>query len=243
MMTDADTSMRQRGFAGWADAVGPDLVRRARSAIHRDLGVNGLHPDRLPEFENASYCPSLRRHPDILGLFGGRLKAEAERWLGPLLPVDYAQIALRFPRPPGTPSASPHLDGIAAPHNGVQSGTIATFSALAGVYLSDVEADGGALTVWPGSHLAHAEYFRRHGPASLLQGMPPLPPVEPIPIVGGAGYGFLVHYLVGHAVGPHFGPDIRYAVFFRLKARHHDDVGRRTMAEPWLEWRLQPPKQ
>ena len=243
MTTEADRSMRRHGFAGWADAVSPDQIRRARIAIHRDLGVNGLHPDRLPEFDNASYCPALRRDPDILGLFSGRLKAEAERWLGPLQPVDYAQIALRFPQPPGTPARDAHLDGIAAPHNGVDQGTIATFSALAGVYLSDVEPDGGALTVWPGSHLAHAEYFRRHGPEALLDGMPPDPSGGPLPLVGRSGYGFLVHYLVGHAVGPHCGPDIRYAVFFRLKARQHDDIGRRTMVEPWLEWRLRPLEQ
>ena len=232
-------SLARIGYVGWPDAVDQDRVRRARRAIHRDLGRNGLDPKRLPEFENASYCPTLRRHPDILSLFKGtRLQAEAERLLGPLEPVDYAQIALRFPHEEGTPANPPHLDGVSAPHNGVAPGEIKTFSALAVVYLSDVVADGGAFTVWPGSHLAHAEYFRRNGPESLLDGMPNVRRTPPVALVGGPGHGFLVHYLVGHAFGVHVAPDVRYAVFFRLRAIGHRARGRGTMTDPWLEWRL-----
>ena len=225
------------GFTGWADAVQLDRVDRALTAIHRNLGQCGLHPDRLLEFEQSSYCPELRSDPDILALFEGtRLQAEAERLLGPLEPVTYAQIALRFPR--SEPPHPPHLDGVAAPHNGVPEGTIKTFSALAGVYLSEVRAGEGAFTVLPGSHLAHAAYFAQHGPASLLEGMPVIDPIEPVAIVGNPGFGFLAHYLVGHGIGVHRGPGIRYAVFFRLRSRGHSARGRRTMVDPWLEWQL-----
>ena len=225
------------GFIGWPDAVPQDRIDRALNAIHRSLGAHGLHPDRLFEYDQSTYCPELRNHPDLLALFDGTpLSEHAERLLGPLAPAAYAQIALRFPNE--SPAREPHLDGVAAPHNGVETGTIDTFSALACIYLSDVRADGGALTVWPGSHLQHAEYFAEHGPESLLRGMPDVPKAEPVPLVGRAGHAYLVHYLCAHAVGIHRAPGIRYAVFFRLRAHGHRDRGRATMVDPWLEWRL-----
>ena len=228
------------GYLSWPGSVDVERVQRARLAIHRNLGRHGLHPERLAEFENASYCPELISDPDILALFyGTSLQRAAERWLGPLEPVHRAQIALRFPsNDPITPS--PHLDGVSAPHNGVPAGTIMTFSALAGVYLSDVRENGGAFTVWPGTHLQHADFFRQRGPAALLNGVPDPSPATPRAVIGGPGHGFLAHYLLAHAVGSHCTPDIRYAVFFRLKARGHDDRGLRTMREPWLEWRVPP---
>ena len=240
MITRPEESLARTGYAVWPDAVTEDRVTRARLAIHRDLGTNGLDPARLSEFENSTYCPTICRDPAILALFNGtRLQREAEGLLGRLEPVEYAQIGLRFPRADGTPANPPHLDGVSAPHNGVPAGEVVTFSALAGVYLSEVVADGGAFTVWPGSHLAHAAYFRRRGPAALLDGMPDIERAEPVPIVGGPGFGFLAHYLVGHAIGVHVAPEIRYAVFFRLRAVGHRARGPQTMVDPWLEWRLE----
>ena len=228
--------LRRDGYLEWPDAVPRSRIERARHLIHRDLRQYGLHPDRFVEYENGSFCPALRRHPEILSLFVDTdLAREAERRLGPLEPVDYAQIALRFPRDESGLSA--HLDGVAAPGNKVAPNTIRTFTALAGVYLSDVDAGGGAFTVWPGSHLRNAAHFRENGSEALLEGVPPVGDIAPEAIVGRAGHGFLAHYLLTHAVGHHAGPDIRYAVFFRLRAVGHDRLGRRTMTEPWREWR------
>ena len=233
-------SLRRDGYAEWPNAVPADRIERALGAIHRNLGERGIDPKRLVEYEMSSYCPELRADPAILGLFVGTpLERTAERLLGPLEPVNWAQIALRFPRD-HTEQPAPHLDGIAAPGNRVPKGAIHTFSALAGVYLSDVPAAGGAFTVWPGSHERNAAFFAEHGPESLLAGMPPvLQGIRPQPIAGRPGHGFLVHYLVAHAVGVHRSHGIRYAVFFRLRARGHEAVGRRTMVEPWREWRLE----
>lgn len=239
MTSDIDRTLREEGFVGWQDAVDRSRIDRARRVIHEHIGRHGLDPARLLEFENASYCPELRDHPDILALFNGtRLQREAERRLGPLAPATWAQIALRFPNASASEPRPPHLDGVAAPHNGVAEGEIKTFSALACVYLNDVVADGGALTVWPGSHLSHAAYFREHGTESLLRGMPEVARPEARALTGRAGQGFLVHYLVAHAVGAHRAPSIRYAVFFRLRAEGHAERSRQTMTEPWLEWRL-----
>ncbi|MEL7370113.1 MAG: phytanoyl-CoA dioxygenase family protein, partial [Myxococcota bacterium] len=215
MTVERAEAMRENGYVGWPNAVPADRVRRAVHLINRNIGEKGIDPAQIPAFENTSYCPDLRDHPDILALFNGTsLQAQAEHWLGPLAPAARAQIALRFPRPDRPPNG-PHLDGVAAPHNGLAAGTIKTFSLLACVYLSEVLADGGALNVWPGSHLRHAEYFAEHGPKSLLSGMPPVTETEPpVALTGGAGHGFLVHYLTGHAVGSHFGANLRYAVFF-----------------------------
>jgi hypothetical protein len=43
------------------------------------------------------------------------------------------------------------------------------FTVLVGVYLSDCpEEDSGNFTVFPGSHYQIGEYFKEHGPDSIL---------------------------------------------------------------------------
>ena len=123
------------------------------------------------------------------------------------------------------------------PLNGVPEGQILNFTALVGVYLSDVPADNwGNFTVWPGSHRAYADYFAAEGADALLRGMPPVNLSDPVQLKPHAGDAVLSHYQIGHGIAPNTGPNIRYAIYFRLKRRGHDAIRTEVMTDLWREW-------
>jgi hypothetical protein len=228
-----------QGYLPLPGIVPREKVEAALRAINHSLGFRGLPPEKLTEYSARSYCPELQGDPVITDLLHATpLWSVAESLIGPgkIRPVRSGQIALRFPRPdPRMPP--PHLDGMYTPTNGVPQGTIANFTALVGVFLSDLPGpNAGNFTVWPGTHLLYEQYFRRHGPQSLLQGMPPVELPEPVQITGRAGDAVLCHYQLAHTANGNGSPHIRYAVFFRLShvdhERHHWDC----MTDIWLEW-------
>jgi ectoine hydroxylase-related dioxygenase (phytanoyl-CoA dioxygenase family) len=121
--------------------------------------------------------------------------------------------------------------------NGVKEGTIANFTMLVGVYLSDVLTDfAGNLSVWPGSHHIFEKHFRENGPQSLFNGMPKveLPPGHQVK--ARAGDAVLCHYQLGHGVTPNVSPYVRYGIFFRLKHREHDANSMEVMTDIWKHW-------
>lgn len=137
--------------------------------------------------------------------------------------------------PPREPM--PHLDGMYTPTNGVPEGTIANFTALIGVYLSDLPTEGaGNFTVWPGTHRLYETYFRQHTPQSLLGGMPDVELPAARQITGSAGDAVLCHYQVAHGIAGNASPHIRYAVFFRLRHVDHEGTRWECMTDLWREW-------
>jgi ectoine hydroxylase-related dioxygenase (phytanoyl-CoA dioxygenase family) len=123
------------------------------------------------------------------------------------------------------------------PSNSVPKGTISNFTALVGVVLSDIpRADMGNLTVWPGSHLQYEQYFRDSGPEALLNGMPDVAQSDPVQLTGQPGDAVLCHYQLGHGIAGNSSPDIRYAIYFRLKHVEHDAVHWECMTDIWREW-------
>src|SRR5678815_1227883 len=79
-------------------------------------------------------------------------------------------------------------EGMDSPHNGVPFGEIRNFTMLVGVFLSDVTGPySGNFTVWPGTHTIFEEYFREHGPMSLLDGMPKVEMPQPVQLNVKAG--------------------------------------------------------
>jgi hypothetical protein len=245
MMLDsaARQALRQDGFVVLRQLVPPAMIDEALRTINAQLGNEGIAKDQLPGFRARTFTPELCTHPAIMGLFSASpLAAMADAALGggKVRPPTQAQIALRFPSfpdaGPGSP-AVPHIDGIASPGNGVTPGTLQHFTALAGVFLSAVNAaDRGNLTVWPGSHRRIEEHFRQHGPGAIVDRFPDLDLGPPRAICAQPGDALLAHYALAHGIAPNLGPDVRYAVFFRLAHIAHDSFGTRPLTDLWLEW-------
>ncbi|HEY0713280.1 MAG TPA: phytanoyl-CoA dioxygenase family protein [Polyangia bacterium] len=232
-------ALRNDGYVVRRGLVPAALVTSARHAINASLGSNGIPPEQLPVFRARTFTPELVTAPELMALFAGPVAALAEAALGPgnVRPPREAQIALRFPTTGGGSPAVPHIDGISAPGNGVPPGTLFHFTALAAVFLSDVRGDDrGNFTVWPGSHHKVAAHFRAHGPQSMVDGFPALELGAPRAIEAEAGDALLAHYALAHGIAPNAGPDVRYAVFFRLFHRDHESFGTRVLTEPWAEW-------
>jgi hypothetical protein len=220
-----------------------ERVEAALRVINRSLGEEGIAKDTLWTMRAQTFCPELVSAPPILDLYRGPVAALAESALGAgkVRPPATGQIALRFPQDlaPGQAPRDPypHIDGMPGPLNGVTPNTIFHFTALAAVFLSDVEAPfRGNFTVWPGTHAALARRFAAHGTDELLSGFPPidLPPARQLR--ARAGDALLAHYQLAHGAAANLGPHVRYAVFFRLFHDAHDPSSAATMLDPWREW-------
>ena len=233
------------GFLHVPGVVPPRVLARARRAINHSLG-SGIDRNDLVRFNNQTFCAELRADPRLLGLattpavwslvralLGDRRTARPRQ----------CQIALRFPRPEGTPRriVGPHIDGYHTPHNGVpDDGVVRNFTLLLGVMLSDVlEPFSGNFTVWPGTHHRMQRYFRDHGVNSLQGGdvgglglrLP-----KPAPVLGHAGDIVLAHYQVAHTASPNLSGDIRYMCFFRLAVRNLGSHRVASMLDIWRDW-------
>ncbi len=230
----------QQGYMRVPGVVPRVMVDAALRAINYSVG-QGMDPEQMTKFRAQSYCPELQREPvitDLLMRTPAWPLAESLVGQGRIQPITPGQIALRFPTmqdPPPVPR--PHLDGMYSPTNGVPEGTIQNFTMLAAVLLSDLPGENaGNFTVWPGTHTLFEGYFRERGPQSLLEGMPKVEMPAPKQVTGQAGDVVLVHYQLAHSVGPNTSPNVRYAIFFRLRHVDHADHHWDCMTDIWLEW-------
>lgn len=228
-----------KGYVAVPGVVPPLMIEEALRAINHSVG-QGMDVADMTKFRVQSYCPEQQGAPPIKDLL---LKtpawdlAESLIGAGRIKPPGGGQIALRFPSRDEPGKARPHLDGMHSPTNGVPAGTIGNFTMLLGVFLSDVPQPlMGNFTVWPGTHHLYEQYFREHGPQSLLNGLPPVEMPEPEAILGRAGDVVLVHYQLAHSVGPNVSPQVRYTVFFRLSHVEHDALHWECMTDIWREW-------
>ena len=230
----------EKGFVKLPGIVPRELVDAALRAINASLGTEGIDPAKLTTFRAQSYCPELTKSPLITGLLTDSplwSAAESVIGAGKIKPVTGGQIALRFPSMEQPREPHPHLDGMYTPTNGVKEGTIANFTALVGVMLSDLpQGYAGNLAVWPGTHTLFERYFRERGPDSLLEGMPKvdMPPMEQV--TGQAGDAVLCHYQLAHGITGNGSPNIRYAIYFRLHHVDHDQLHWECMTDIWREW-------
>jgi hypothetical protein len=233
-------SFYRDGFLRLPGAVPQELVDAARRAINASLGDRGIDPAQLNSFRSKSYCPELQGASVITDLANSSsVWSYAESAIGPnqIRPLVSGQIALRFPSTEPLRPPRPHIDGMYTPTNGVPKGTIRNFTALVGVVLSDIpHADMGNLIVWPGTHLQYEQYFRERGPRALLDGMPNVALSEPVQLTGEPGDAVLCHYQLGHGFAGNSSPNIRYAIYFRLKHVDHDAIHWECMTDIWREW-------
>lgn len=228
------------GYTLIRGAVPSAKVQTALRAINASLGEHGIDPARLTTFRAQTYCPEITGSAAILDLLTGTPlweMAESVIGEGTLLPVNHGQIALRFPTTGPAGGIHPHIDGMYTPDNGVEKGTIANFTALVGVYLSDTPTENaGNFSVWPGTHRLYADYFETAGPTALLEGMPPISLPEPRQLTPQAGDAVISHYQIGHGIAPNVSGNIRYAIYFRLKREGHDAISLDVMTDLWREW-------
>ena len=233
------------GFLHVPQAVPARTLAAARRAINHSLGA-GMDRADVVRFNNQTFAPELAADSRLLrlatappvwshvrALLGDRRVGRPRQ----------CQIALRFPRPEGTPRklGGAHLDGYHAPLNGVpDDGVVRNFTLLLGILLSDVRAAfSGNFTVWPGTHRAMERYFRKRGVNSLqggaVEGIGVRLP-KPVLVTGRAGDIVLAHYQLAHTAAPNLSADIRYMCFFRLGVR--DLAGHRveSMLDIWRDW-------
>jgi hypothetical protein len=244
---------QRAGFARDGYVVIPGIADRA----HIDTALQLLNSWLFGGFDSTqrityyaqTFAPELAADPRILGLLTetGALALAAQLVGRPIVMPDRAQIALRFPVPPGRPPfvAGAHVDGVPTEFNGVPSdGHIHGFTVLAGILLSDLSGpDQGNVTVWPRTHLAMADWFAEHGtevtdPGAFDRATEEVAAAtsEPVALTGRAGDLLLAHHLLAHANGAHTGPNVRYEVFYRLSTDVRDDLGDAVLTDPWAEW-------
>ena len=235
--------LRHNGYVVLPSAVSPQLVGQARRAINAAMG-QGIPPDELRIWNSQTFFPTLSRTEPISDLFNESDVLPTLRGLMGEDKVSRAgggQIALRFPRDLGAQSGPPHphVDGMHSPNNGVPKGTLGSFTALAGVFLSEVASDGaGNFCVWPGTHRLFAEYFREHGAKSLLEEnrLPPIDMPAPVQIQARPGDAVIAHYLLAHGVAANVSSDVRYAIFFRVSVPEHKEQRVEVLTDIWREW-------
>ena len=166
-ITDAARrSSVERGFLQPPGVAPEVLVLRARRAINHSLGT-GFERSGVARMNARSFCEELVADPRLLRLATNRPVWSCVRSLLGDRRVERpreCQIALRFPRPEGTPRTldAPHVDGYHTPDNGLpDDGIVYNFTLLLGVFLSDVDAPlSGNFTVWPGTHLRRTSSSR-----------------------------------------------------------------------------------
>jgi hypothetical protein len=246
----------QQGYLVRRGAIPTEVVDRARRAINADLGKNGLPPDQLPHFRVQSFCPDLRDQPPVTDLINhDSVQAVLDDLIGleTVKPAWGGQIALRFPQPLDdgrdarvreTFAQKPgyHIDGTPSPGNGVPPGEVHNFAMLVGVLVNDQPTDfRGNFTLWPGSHLEIAKWFRENGVEKLADtGVPKVVSAEPLQITGNAGDVVFVHHLLAHGIAPNLFGDVRYNCFFRVWPKARGRYSAAALTDPWAEWKIGP---
>ncbi|RSM66007.1 phytanoyl-CoA dioxygenase [Amycolatopsis sp. WAC 01376] len=222
----------ERGYLVIPDVVPPDILAAANAA------VDGQLRKHQPEEGHAGphfMFPKWDEEPDLAALLRDTPAFELAEELTGDGAMEYpwqTQIAMTYP-PYTDDRGMPHIDG------GMRRKADEpprTFTMLAGFFLTDQDGDDtGNLYVWPGTHRAHAKYFREKGPDAFTS-YPDIELPEREQVRGKAGDLLLKHYMVGHNVGSNLSDSIRRTVYFRLKVRGHDATWREIIQNPWHDF-------
>ncbi|HEY3333163.1 MAG TPA: phytanoyl-CoA dioxygenase family protein [Capsulimonadaceae bacterium] len=227
------------GYVKIEGGVSQETVNKALRRINNSLGKGFDAADAI-RLQARSSCPELQTELEIMSLYRGGALDALTQWAfdGNVHQPGSAQLAIRYPSLDDVPKPPrPHVDGTYSEHNGVQVGTLHSFSALCAVFLSPISSPfNGNFTVWPGTHLAVADFVRREGINGLIKGMPDIALPEPVQINARPGDVVLAHYLLAHAAAQNIGPSIRYAAFYRVAHTSHADHREAALRDPWLEW-------
>ena len=235
MLTDEQVrEFAERGFLLIPRVVPPDVLASAGRRIDQIVAADPPAPETRG---NHFYFLETRQETALAATLGDSpafALAEQLTGAGTLVPPWQVQVALNIPPFSHRPGA-PHIDtSHAEPIDGPIRGT---FTLLAGVLMTDqLGEDSGNLWVWPGTHLAHAAYFREHGPQRFCA-YPPIDLPEPVQVTGHAGDLLLAHYLLGHNIGGNFRSELtRRALYFRLSVRGHEAHREEFLQDAWYDY-------
>jgi len=214
------------------------------SRVCRDGKYDGVPMSWSAKYTSAEEISQLCNSSKITGviadLFGVKLVPK----------IFGAQIALVFPDDIETaiplPRLGYHIDG--EPNHKNEKGfenehpKLNIYNALVGVYLKDIPFENhGNFTIYPGSHQAHADYFREFGPDSILNKngrltMPKVQLEKAHQCCVSAGDVVIANYLTGHTIACHVGHDIRYALYFRVSVTGLLEHRIESLCDPWYDW-------
>lgn len=227
-------SLRRDGFVHLPQLVPSALIEAARAKIDENLAAH-YDESKLVEYNNRSWCPELRAAPEILELLNNdAVLSILDTALGKhSYEASEAQIAIRKAHNAPAPAKPvPHIDGIPTPHNGVEGTELKSFTALVGIFLTEVPVEfAGNFTVWPGSHTLLEKHFAERGKIALEQGMPNIALGNPVQLLCKPGDVVFCHYELAHAAAVNTSDNDRIAIFFRLWFK--DLAGPRTADRRW----------
>jgi hypothetical protein len=236
-------ALRRDGYVQFPQLVPAELVEAARAEIVRSVAEH-YDESKLTEYNNRSWCPELRRAPQILALLNNpEVRSVLDAALGKRkYRSSPGQIAIRKAHSAShSTEPVPHIDGIPTPDNGLEGETLHPFTALVGVFLTEVTQEfAGNFTVWPGSHTLLEQHFQQRGKAALTEGMPAIPLGTPVQLLCKPGDVVFCHYELAHAAAVNTSNDDRIAVFFRVTLKDLAASGQRwrSLTNLWHGWRI-----
>jgi hypothetical protein len=234
VLTEKQTSeFAERGFVLIPQVVPRGVLADAARRIDEVVAADPPAPDKKGSH---FYFLETKTEPHLIAPLTSTAAfslAEELTGAGTLTPPWQVQIALNIPPYQHRPGI-PHID---APNpEPTDEPASSTFTLLAGILMTDQLAENsGNLWVWPGTHLAHAAYFRDRGPEQLCA-YPKIDLPEPEQIMGRAGDLLLAHYLLGHNIGGNESAGTRRALYFRVSAVDHASHRNEFLKDPWLDY-------
>jgi hypothetical protein len=221
VLTDEQTNeFAERGFILIPQVVQGEVLAQAARRIDE---VAAADPPSAGKRGSHFYFLEAEDEPALMApLTGSPAFGLAEQLAGALEIPRQVQVALNIPPYSHRPGI-PHIRG--------------TFTLLAGILMTDqLTENSGNLWVWPGTHLAHAAYFRDHGP-HMFSAYPPTNLPEPEQVKGHAGDLLLAHYLLGHNIGGNYESEqTRRALYFRVSTVDHASHRSEFLQDPWLDY-------
>jgi len=255
--------LKEHGYVRIPKAISKTDIEKALRIINIGILEEGVKTSRKYDpvqkkyvslTTDQSYSYKLRGHDDISNLCNSTPVAGIMADLLGLksLPKIWgAQIALLFPdqleKPIPIEDLGFHIDGEPNHDNDAKFNgqpQLSIYTALVGVYLKDIKFDNyGNFSVYPGSHYAHANHIKQFGQGSFLTEngrlKMPISKAElnkPVQTCVEAGDIVIANYLTAHAIACHMGPEIRYALYFRLSVDGLEEHRNESLTDPWYDW-------
>ncbi|MCZ6633198.1 MAG: phytanoyl-CoA dioxygenase family protein [bacterium] len=235
------THFKEHGYVIKHDLLRQELIDNAIDVLWQHIEANRDNPDTWTNAGPSGNLPC-SDHPDIIATLHdtpiydhvGELAGKDK-----LTPPGRPLCKMNYPtgNDPEDWEAPPrgHLDGY------ITDGVASTFTVGATVNISDIKPRGGGFTVWPGTHLRVAEYFKTH---SLLTGwdinrneIPELADLpEPVECAGPPGTVVFWHHYMLHRAGINCQRDIRMAFVSRFNFKNLRQIQFDLPHDLWGQW-------